>query len=332
MIFNTKKPIVITAGEPAGVGPDLIVKIAQKNWPIKIVICGSPDVLLARAKKLQLPLFLHEYNKKNFYTFKQNKGNLMILPIYTIKPVEIGKLCVENSLYVLNILKIACKKCLTGEFSGLVTTPVHKGIINKFGNNFIGHTEFFSMQSHVKDTIMLFVADDIKLALVTKHIPLKNVSKTLTKSLLIKTIILLHNELKKNFGILHPSILVCGLNPHAGELGYIGNEEIDIIIPVIKKLRKNGIKILGPISADTIFQKKYLKLADVILSMYHDQSLPVLKYKYFCNSVNITLGLPFIRTSVDHGTAIELAGTKNVNINSFIKAIKMLITMIKNEK
>ncbi|WMY97142.1 MAG: 4-hydroxythreonine-4-phosphate dehydrogenase PdxA [Arsenophonus sp.] len=331
MIFTKKNinRIIITPGEPSGIGPDILIQIAQYNWPMQLVVCADPDLLKSRAKLLNLKLKIYPPNLKNK---TQSAKTLAVLPIKLTVPVVPGQLDKKNSIYVIETLRRACDGCISGEFSGLVTGPIHKAIINDAGIAFTGHTEFLAKRSNVKKVVMMLTTKKLKIALATTHIPLKEVPRAITFKKLQETIYILHKELKSKFKIQIPKIYVCGLNPHAGEYGYIGNEEIEIIIPLIKKLRYEGLKVYGPFSADTLFQEKYLNKADVILSMYHDQGLPVLKNKSFNHAVNITLGLPFIRTSVDHGTAIELAGTKKANINSFICALKLAIKIIKKNE
>ncbi|WWP01509.1 MAG: 4-hydroxythreonine-4-phosphate dehydrogenase PdxA [Candidatus Dasytiphilus stammeri] len=318
--------VILTPGEPAGIGPDIIIKLAQYNWPIELVVCASTELMHSRALALNLPLIFHDYQFELMTPHRA--GHLKILPIDLIKPVKAGQLCVDNSKYVLSTLEQACHRCLHGEFSALVTGPVHKGIMNKAGITFIGHTEYLVQHSNIKRGVMLFVMGRLRVALTTTHLPLKKVPYAITSNHLSEVITILYQELQSKFKIAKPHIFVCGLNPHAGEGGYLGSEEQEIIIPVIQRLRQHGLKITGPLPADTIFQKKYLKAADVILTMYHDQGLPVLKCQGFGEIVNITLGLPFIRTSVDHGTALELAATGKANPGSLIAALKLTINML----
>ncbi|WMY94797.1 MAG: 4-hydroxythreonine-4-phosphate dehydrogenase PdxA [Arsenophonus sp.] len=327
-IKKNTNSIIITPGEPSGIGPDILIQIAQHNWPVQLVACADPNLLKARAKLLNLELTIYPPDFKNNM---QAAKTLTVLPIKLPVQVIPGQLNKKNSSYVIETLRRACDGCINGEFSGLVTGPVHKAIINDAGIPFTGHTEFLAKRSKVEKVVMMLTTKKIKIALATTHIPLKEVPHAITFKNLQETIYILHQELKSKFKIRTPNIYVCGLNPHAGEYGYIGNEEIEIIIPLIKKLRIEGLKVYGPFPADTLFQTKYLNKADVILAMYHDQGLPVLKYKAFHHAVNVTLGLPFIRTSVDHGTAIELAGTLKANINSFIIALKLAINMIKKK-
>lgn len=325
MMNKQNKPIVITPGEPAGVGPDLLIQLAQQAWPVELVACADPDLLLQRAKTLNLPLTLREYDAKQPQT--SVAGQLSIVPVSLNAPAEAGKLDVRNGEYVTETLARACDGCLNGEFSAVVTGPVHKGIINDAGIPFSGHTEFFADRSHCDRVVMMLATQELRVALATTHLPLKDVSEAITQQSLHEVITILHHDLQTKFGIENPHIYVCGLNPHAGEGGHMGMEEIETIIPALETLRKQGITLIGPLPADTLFQPKYLTDADAVLAMYHDQGLPVLKYQGFGRAVNITLGLPFIRTSVDHGTALELAGTGQADAGSFITALKLAIQM-----
>ncbi|HHR6129617.1 TPA: 4-hydroxythreonine-4-phosphate dehydrogenase PdxA [Providencia alcalifaciens] len=325
MMNKQNKPIVITPGEPAGVGPDLLIQLAQQVWPVELVACADPDLLLQRAKILNLPLTLREYDAKQPQT--SVAGQLSIVPVSLSAPAEAGKLDVRNGEYVTETLARACDGCLNGEFSAVVTGPVHKGIINDAGIPFSGHTEFFADRSHCDRVVMMLATQELRVALATTHLPLKDVSEAITQQSLHEVIAILHHDLQTKFGIENPHIYVCGLNPHAGEGGHMGMEEIETIIPALETLRKQGITLIGPLPADTLFQPKYLTDADAVLAMYHDQGLPVLKYQGFGRAVNITLGLPFIRTSVDHGTALELAGTGQADAGSFITALKLAIQM-----
>ncbi|GFN46449.1 4-hydroxythreonine-4-phosphate dehydrogenase PdxA [Candidatus Regiella insecticola] len=327
--MKNNKPIVITPGEPAGVGADLVIALAQQDWPVELVVCADEQLLNQRAEQLKLPLLLRQYqcNKTNALP---SKGTLTILPIKTGAPVVAGQLERKNSRYVLETLTRACEGCLRGEFSALVTAPVQKSIINDAGIPFVGHTEFLAERSNVKQVVMMLATPSLRVALVTTHLPLSQVPKAITKANLSQVIKILNDELKQKWGILKPRIYVCGLNPHAGEGGHLGREELDIIAPTLQSLRKEDIDLIGPLPADTLFQPKYLEQADVVLAMYHDQGLPVLKYHGFGQAVNITLGLPFIRTSVDHGTALELAATGRAETGSLEAALNLAIKMINN--
>ncbi|HEN3661922.1 4-hydroxythreonine-4-phosphate dehydrogenase PdxA [Yersinia enterocolitica] len=326
---NHNNRIVITPGEPAGVGPDLVIALAQQDWPVEIVVCADPALLLARASQLNLPLQLREYQQDK-PVLAQLAGTLTILPVKIAAEVIPGQLDVKNSHYVVETLAKACDGAITGEFAALVTGPVQKSIINDAGIPFIGHTEFFADRSHCSRVVMMLATEELRVALATTHLPLLAVPGAITQASLHEVISILDNDLKTKFGISQPQIYVCGLNPHAGEGGHMGHEEIDTIIPALDALRQQGINLIGPLPADTLFQPKYLQHADAVLAMYHDQGLPVLKYQGFGRAVNITLGLPFIRTSVDHGTALELAATGTADVGSFITALNLAIKMINN--
>lgn len=345
---SNKTPLLaLTAGEPAGIGPDLAIHLAQNKIPVPCVVVADPDVLLARADLLQLPVNIKiidpdplskQESSSNTPLFSGN-GKLLCLPIKIKQPVLAGKLNVANVGYVLESIKTAVDLCLDGFFSALVTGPIHKGIINQAGSllsehklsghKFTGHTEYLAQLSHTSRVIMMLATEGLRVALVTTHLPLKEISHAITKELLTEIITLLNNELKVKFAIKNPRIAICGLNPHAGEDGHMGREEIDTLIPVIQNLQNQGMNLMGPIPADTIFTEKYLVQSDVILAMYHDQGLPVLKYKGFGQAVNITLGLPFVRTSVDHGTALDLAGKQQINTGSLFYAIDSALAMVK---
>lgn len=321
--------VVITPGEPAGIGPDLVVQLAQRDWPVELVICADGALLSDRASLLGLPLSLLPYDPTVPAT-PQRAGALTLLPVALNAPVEPGVLNVSNGSYVVETLARACDGCLNGEFAALITGPVHKGIINDAGIAFTGHTEFFEERSQASKVVMMLATEALRVALVTTHLPLKAISDAITPELLREIITILHHDLRTKFGINNPHVLVCGLNPHAGEGGHMGTEEIDTIIPVLEEMRAKGMNLNGPLPADTLFQPKYLDHADAVLAMYHDQGLPVLKYQGFGRGVNITLGLPFIRTSVDHGTALELAGQGKAEVGSFITALNLAIKMIVN--
>ena len=323
--------VVITPGEPAGIGPDLVVALAQRDWPIEMVVCASPDLLSDRAALLGLPLTLLPFHAAT-PAAPQRAGTLTILPCELQAPAIPGTLNAANGQYVVETLAKACDGCLSGEFAALVTGPVHKGIINDAGVPFTGHTEFFEQRSGSEKVVMMLATEELRVALATTHLPLKEVAQAITRPLLSQIIGILNHDLRTKFGIARPRILVCGLNPHAGEGGHMGMEEIDNIIPVLEELRQQGMDLTGPLPADTLFQPKYLDNADAVLAMYHDQGLPVLKYQGFGRAVNITLGLPFIRTSVDHGTALDLAGTGKADVGSFITALNLAIKMIVNSQ
>ena len=321
--------IVITPGEPAGIGPELVVQLAQRDWPMALVVCADPQLLTDRALMLGLPLTLLPYDADQ-PARPQRAGTLTVLPVALRAAVVPGQLSVANGGYVVDTLARACDGCLSGEFAALVTGPVHKGVINDAGVPFTGHTEFFEERSGTAKVVMMLATEALRVALATTHLPLREVADAITPALLRDVITILYRDLQNKFGIAQPHVLVCGLNPHAGEGGHMGSEERDIIIPLLEALRAEGMNLSGPLPADTLFQPKYLDHADAVLAMYHDQGLPVLKYQGFGRGVNITLGLPFIRTSVDHGTALELAGQGKADVGSFITALSLAIKMITN--
>lgn len=322
--------ILVTAGEPAGVGPDLIAMIAQNEFPAELAVVGDPDLLLSRAKQLHLPLQLREC-KLDDTPEKNPPGILKVIPIKLPAPAVPGELNPKNATYVLQTLKESAHLCMKNLAQAVVTTPVHKATINQSGFSFSGHTEFFASVCNVAHTVMLFVtADNMKVALLTTHIPLGSVSQHVTKERLRSTLEVIQQSFKQLFSIDKPRMLVCGLNPHAGEGGYLGREEIETITPLLESMRQKGYQLAGPLPADTIFTPKYLKQADVILAMYHDQALPVVKYAGFGHAVNVTLGLPFIRTSVDHGTALDIAGTTQIDAGSMLSAMQLALSMVQH--
>lgn len=321
--------VVITPGEPAGIGPDLVVQLAQRSWPVELVVCADATLIQDRAKLLGLPLQLLPYDAGQ-QPSPQKAGTLTLLSVPLRAPVVPGQLSTENGHYVVDTLARACDGCINGEFAALITGPVHKGVINEAGIPFTGHTEFFEERSHSPKVVMMLATEAMRVALVTTHLPIKAIPDAITPELLREIIAILHHDLQTKFGIAQPHVLVCGLNPHAGEGGHMGTEEIDTIIPVLEEMRAKGMNLSGPLPADTLFQPKYLDNADAVLAMYHDQGLPVLKYQGFGRGVNITLGLPFIRTSVDHGTALDLAGQGKADVGSFITALNLAIKMIVN--
>ncbi len=318
--------IGITPGEPAGIGPDLLIRLAQQDWPVELVVCANAALLTERAAQLQLPLTLIAYDAAK-PARPQQAGSLTIADFALAEPVVPGQLNAANGHYVINTLTYAGEKAVSGEFAAIVTGPVHKGIINQAGIPFSGHTEFFALQSNTPYVVMMLATEGLRVALATTHIPLAYVAKAITADRLTKVLTILHQDLQQKFAIANPRIYVCGLNPHAGEDGHLGREELDIISPTLQQLRQTGMDLVGPLPADTLFQPKYLDNADAVLAMYHDQGLPVLKHMGFGRSVNISLGLPLIRTSVDHGTALELAGTGNADAGSFFHALNQAMVL-----
>lgn len=330
--MNKRLRLALTTGEPAGIGPDLTLMLAsQTHWAEDVIALGDIEMLKARARLLNLAIRLRPYTPDQAQEPCQ-QGELFVLHIPCAEPVTPGTLNSRNSAYVLELLKRATAGCQTGEFAAMVTAPLHKGIINEAGVPFTGHTEYLAELTDKSMPVMLLAAGNLRVALATTHLPLKNVSAAITAPLLRKVLRILDQDLRTKFGIKQPRILVCGLNPHAGEGGYLGMEEIDVIIPTIRQLQQQGLHLTGPLPADTLFTPRHLQQADAVLAMYHDQGLPVLKYAGFGKAVNITLGLPVIRTSVDHGTALDLAGTGKAESGSLKAAIQMAIGLGRSQE
>ncbi len=313
------KRILYTPGEPAGVGPELAVKIAQRSQDCEFIAICDPELLMHSAESLGLTISLHTFDPS--HARRSSEGEISIIPVQCAAKVIPGNLDSRNSPYVLETLKKAASLCLSNDADALVTGPVQKSIINDSGIAFSGHTEFFAELSNVKKVVMMLATKNLRVALATTHIPLKDVASAITQESLSEVIQILISELKTKFGISHPKILICGLNPHAGENGHLGLEEIETINPVLDELRNSGAALIGPLPADTLFTPQYLQDTDAVLAMYHDQGLPVLKSQGFGEAVNITLGLPFIRTSVDHGTALNIAGKGIANTGSLETAL-----------
>lgn len=320
--------ILITPGEPAGIGPDVLIQAAQQAWNAELIAMTDPAMIAERARELNLPISIIECDLQHQERTSHQAGTLHIHPVKFPGTVTAGKLNLDNAQTVLLSLQLAAAGCLNEEADAIVTGPVHKGVMNDAGITFSGHTEFFAQATGTEQTVMLFVVDQIKAALLTTHLPLKNVAAAVTHEKLLSVLNILHHDLKKYFHLHTPHILVAGLNPHAGEGGYLGREEIDIITPALQQLRQQGLDVEGPLPADTIFTPALLKHADAVLGMYHDQILPVIKYIGFDRAVNMTLGLPFVRTSVDHGTALDIAGSGLSNPGSMMAAIKLAIDSI----
>lgn len=320
----TGAALALTPGEPAGIGPDIVVRIAQQQWPRPLVAVADPDLLHTRAGQLGLPLRLLPYNPDN--TAPAPAGALFHHPVALGRTAVAGRLDPRNAGYVLNTLRHAAQGCLEGRYAGMVTAPVHKGVINDAGIPFSGHTEFLAEISG-GHPVMMLACPGLRVALSTTHLPLREVADAITAEVLEKVIRALHRDLVQRFGIEQPHILVCGLNPHAGEGGHLGREEIEIIEPTLARLRSEGMQLSPPLPADTLFTPRRLEQADAVLAMYHDQGLPVLKHMGFGKAVNITLGLPIVRTSVDHGTALELAGTGKADHASLVAAIDLAMQM-----
>ncbi len=316
--------IVFTPGEPAGIGPDLAVLLAQQELACRLAVIADPALLQARAVMMNRALELTDWHDQ-----PHRAGTLALLPQTLATPVHAGKVDAANADYVLACLDRAVDGCVAGQFDALVTGPVHKGVINDAGIQFSGHTEYLAQRTGADCPVMLLATDALRVALVTTHLPLSRVSQQLTEQRLERVARVLAHDLEFRLGLPQPRIVVCGLNPHAGEGGHLGREEVDVIEPVVRRLRKTGMRITGPLPADTVFTPRQLEDFDVVLAMYHDQGLPVLKYAGFGTAVNITLGLPIIRTSVDHGTALPLAGTGDIELGSLEAAVAVAIDIAK---
>jgi len=324
--MNKTVPLAITTGEPAGIGPDLVIQLTQQTQKHPVVVIADADLLEQRARQLGLPVIIEDYTGQELAASSEKKLSVLHTPLKAT--CQAGKLNTQNASYVLDTLRIAAEGCMQQRFAAMITGPVHKGIINDAGIPFTGHTEYLAELSDCKKPVMMLATDTLRVALATTHLPLSQVSKSITPELLEQTLTVLHNDLQQKFGIAQPAITVCGLNPHAGENGHLGREEIDIIEPVIHQLSNHGMNITGPVPADTAFTPEIMKITDAYLTMYHDQGLPVLKHAGFNQAINITLGLPFIRTSVDHGTAIELAGSGKANTGSLAAAIHLASSLV----
>lgn len=318
--------IAITPGEPAGIGADLLIQLVQQPQTQQLVAIADPGLLQQRARQLDLPLTLMPHDPSQ-QSAVAPVGHLAIVPESLPGPATAGQLDPANATYVLACLRRAVSGCQAGEFAALVTGPVHKGVINDAGLPFTGHTEYLAELTGTARVVMLLTAPGLRVALATTHLPLREVADSITRDQLTTTLTILEQDLRRRFGIAQPRISVLGLNPHAGEGGHLGQEESEIIIPVINELRKAGMNLTGPLSADTAFSPRQLEQTDVFLAMYHDQGLPVLKHHGFGQAVNVTLGLPIIRTSVDHGTALELAGKGQAQTSSLEVAIVTAVEM-----
>jgi 4-hydroxythreonine-4-phosphate dehydrogenase len=323
---NTLPKLILTTGEPAGVGPDLVLIAAQQSWGAHLLAVGDEQLLAARAKTLGLEVLLTRYSTTDTAAPHQ-AGRLPVVHIPLTAPCTAGATDPLNASYVLAQLDLAVSFCQSGECAGMVTAPVHKAVINEGGIPFSGHTEYLASATGADHVVMLLASNDLRVALATTHLPLRDVPEQLNSAMLRKTLQTLHNVLLNRFGITAPRITVLGLNPHAGEGGYLGTEDQKIIAPVCEALRAEGLTITGPVPADSAFIPDMRSQTDAYLAMYHDQGLPVLKAFGFHGAVNITLGLPLIRTSVDHGTALDLAGTGTADAGSLQAAIQSAIDL-----
>ncbi len=318
---NSPPVIAITAGEPAGIGPDLCIMLAQQQQPGPLVVIANAGLLEQRARELKLPWQTRLFDPAA--TAPAAAGGLPVIDVPMAAPVTAGKLDPANARYVLATLDIALAGCADGRFDAIVTAPVHKGVINDAGVPFTGHTEYFAGHTQTPQVVMMLVGGGMRVALATTHLAVSAIAAHITRAGLEATLRVLHHDMITRFGVAAPRIAVAGLNPHAGESGHLGREEIDIIIPLLEQLRGEGMQLAGPLPADTLFNPARLPDYDCVLAMYHDQGLPVLKYASFGHGVNVTLGLPLIRTSVDHGTALDLAGGGKADAGSLIAAIEL---------
>jgi len=324
------QPLLLTPGEPAGIGPDLCLQWARQPERQPLVAVADSALLRDRARRLGLEVELFPWQPGEAAQCKA--GVLSVWDLPGCGETTPGQLDPANSVYVLKTLERACDACLEGQAAGLVTAPVHKGVINEAGFAFSGHTEFLQARCGASQVVMMLATESLRVALVTTHLPLRDVSDAITADRLEAVIRTLHQGLQRDFGCPEPRIRVAGLNPHAGEGGHLGREETDVIEPVLERLRKQGLRLDGPLPADTLFTPHHLEGADAALAMYHDQGLPVLKYQGFGRAVNITLGLPIIRTSVDHGTALDLAGTGRADGGSLATAIALAANMAEHRR
>lgn len=313
--------IAVTMGEPAGIGPDLCVALARAALPARVVVVGNHELLLERARSLGIPLEVAAFSDPD--DVLSARGGLSVLNVPLASRARAGQLDPVNSAAVLRTLKVAADGCMNGVFDAMVTAPVHKAVINDAGFPFTGHTEFLAERTGTEQVVMMLVGGGMRVALATTHVALKDVASSITRQSLESVLRVLQRDLVLRFGVREPRIIIAGLNPHAGEGGHLGREEIDTLVPVLAKLRAEGFELVGPLPADTLFQPQHLQGCDCVLAMYHDQGLPVLKYASFGAGVNVTLGLPIIRTSVDHGTALDLAGTGRADAGSLIEAIRL---------
>jgi len=318
--------IIVTTGEPAGIGPDLALAAALSDWPCELVFAGDPGLIAARARELRIDLRIHDW-REDAAAVPHRAGSMAVLAQPLTAPSVAGKPDPANAGYVLSLLDAAADGCAAGRFAAMVTAPVQKSTINDAGIAFSGHTEYLAARSGAPKPVMLLVAAKLRVALATTHLPLAEVPRRLTPDSLTETLDVLHQGLADAFRLEQPRILVCGLNPHAGEGGHLGREEIEVIAPAVAAARARGIAASGPVPADTAFTPASLANADAVLAMFHDQGLPVIKHAGFGHAVNLTLGLPYWRTSVDHGTALDLAGSGRADPASLFAAIGLALEL-----
>jgi len=318
--------LIVTAGEPAGIGPDLCLELANQSWPARLAVAGNLELFAQRAQVLGLPTRLQSCDLQDIPA--QEPGVLQVVDVPLAAPVIAGRLNPLNASHVMALLDLAADACLGCKADAMVTAPLQKSVINDAGTPFTGHTEYLAARTGASMPVMLLTSGKLKVALATTHLPLRAVSEAITPQLLSAVIPVVLKDLQTRFGIHQPRLMVCGLNPHAGESGHLGDEELRVISPTLDTLRKAGARLLGPVPADTAFTPAQLAKADAVLAMYHDQGLPVIKHVGFGDAVNVTLGLPIIRTSVDHGTALDLAGTGRASATSLEAALRLAIEMV----
>ncbi|WP_153109150.1 4-hydroxythreonine-4-phosphate dehydrogenase PdxA [Propionivibrio limicola] len=326
--MNALPVIAVTSGEPAGIGPELCLRLAERPLgggapAARLVVLADRELLAERARALGVSVVLRDWSPGN----APLPGVLDVIHVPLARPSSPGRLDAANSPYVLQLLDRALAGCRSGEFAAMVTAPVHKGVINDAGIAFTGHTEYLAEKTATPRVVMMLAGGNLRVALATTHLPLRDVPDAITPALLEEVLRILHADMGRKYGFAHPRILVAGLNPHAGEGGYLGREEIEVITPVLDRLRGEGMALIGPLPADTMFTPPMLAQGDCVLAMYHDQGLTALKYATFGHGINVTLGLPIIRTSVDHGTALELAGTGRADPGSLFVAVEQAIEM-----
>jgi len=319
--------IVVSSGEPAGIGPDIALALATQPFAARLAVLGDPDLLAARAHQLGQVVQLRQCRDAAGIA-PHVPGSLQVLAVALRAPVTAGRLDTANAAYVLKMLRRGAELCVVGEAAALVTAPVQKSVISNSGIAFSGHTEFLAELTGVKQPVMLLAGKTLRVALATTHLPLRAVADALSTEKLESVIRITHDDLKRLFRIERPRVLVLGLNPHAGESGTLGTEEISIIEPAVRRLAAAGLQVEGPVSADTAFTPESLARCDVVVAMYHDQGLPALKALSFGEIVNVTLGLPIVRTSVDHGTALPLAGTGRARPDSLFAAVELALTLV----
>ena len=320
---DAQKTLVVTSGEPAGIGPDLCLMLAEREWPCRLAIAADPELLAARSRDIGRRVDIRLVTSATVQPHRP--GSLQVLEHRAPAAVVAGRLDTANAGYVLQMLRTATAGCVDGSFAAMVTAPVQKSVIIESGVAFSGHTEFLAALTGAAHPVMLLVSGKLRVALATTHLPLRAVPDAITEAGLLETLTVLARGLRDRFGLVRPRILTLGLNPHAGESGHLGREELEVIAPAIARAVAAGIAARGPLPADTAFTPRQLTDADAVLAMYHDQGLPVLKYAGFGHAVNVTLGLPIIRTSVDHGTALDLAGTGRADVGSLAAALDLAL-------